>query len=73
MRFIPILILILFKLIRYISQHRPDYAALLLSLGADPNKLTDDSPAESAMDIALRCSTESVKLSQTYCHVIERP
>jgi ankyrin repeat protein len=46
-----------------ISQHRPDYASLLLNCGADPSQLTDDVPVESAMEIASRIgSTESLKL-----------
>jgi ankyrin repeat protein len=46
-----------------ISQHRPDYASVLLSCGADPTRLTSDDPAESAIEIASRVgSTESLEL-----------
>jgi ankyrin repeat protein len=49
-----------------ISQHRPDYVSLLLNCGADPSHRTDDVPAESAMEVALRVgATESLEILQT--------
>lgn len=46
-----------------ISQNRPDYALLLLNYGADPYRLTSDSPPESAFDVAARVgAVESIRL-----------